>query len=109
MEASDKLLNQVTRKLRVTWDDPDTKSLVEGDIIPSAKAVLTERIGIPSVAQFDFSVPGMENELLLALCFYKWNDAEDEFYANYEEQIFQARRKWEVLQYVEEAAQTSDV
>lgn len=109
MEASGKLRNQVMRKLRITWDDPDTKSLIEEDIIPSAEAVLIERIGIPSDKQFDFSAPGMENELLLSLCFYRWNDAEDEFYSNYQEQIAQARRKWEVLQYVEEAAQTPDV
>lgn len=109
MAVSEKLRGQVTRKLRVTWDDPDTKSLIEDDIIPSAEAVLAERIGIPPDKQFDFADPGMENELFLALCFYKWNDAEDEFYANYEEQIAQARRKWEVLQYVEEAAQAPDV
>lgn len=109
MAVSDKLISQVTRKLRVTWDDPDTKALIEEDIIPTAVAVLTERIGITAKVEFDFTAPGMENELLMALCFYKWNDAEDEFYANYSTQIAEARHKWEVLQYAEETAQATDL
>lgn len=109
MGASEKLLAQVTRKLRVTWDDPDTKALIEEDIIPSAEAVLSERIGIPSDEAYDYSIPGTENELLLALCFYKWNDAEDEFYANYECQIAEVRRKWEVMQFAEEAKEAADL
>lgn len=109
MAVKNELLGQVTRKLRVTWDDADTIALIKNDIVPSAEAVLTERVGIPVDKEYDFSTPGIENELLLALCFYKWNDAEDEFYANYEVHIAEARRKWEVLQYVEETEQTPDV
>lgn len=109
MAVENDLMSQVARKLRVTWNDADTDALIRYDIIPSAEAVLTERIGIPADKKFDFSTPGIENELFLSLCFYKWNDAEDEFYANYEARIAEARRKWEVLQYVEETEQTPDV
>lgn len=100
--GSSKIVEQVMRKLRITWDDETTKSRIESDMIPKAESVLRERIGIPDSEEFDFSSPSIENELFLAYCFYEWNDAEDDFYLNYEHRIAEARRKWEVIQYSKE-------
>lgn len=100
------LVDQVMRKLRITWNDKETESRIQTDMIPKAEAVLRERLGIPDGEEFDFSKPGIENELALAYCFYEWNDAEDDFYVNYEDRIAEARRKWEVRQYVAETEST---
>lgn len=101
------LKEQVMRKLRVTWEDEATSARID-DIIASAEADLRRRIGIPDSAVHDFSKPGAENILLLAYCYYMWNDAEDEFKANYEEEIAQTRRKWMVSQYAEEQESSDD-
>lgn len=100
MAADDSLRSQVMRKLRITWDDPDTEARVT-DHMASADAVLRAKIGIPD-ASFDFGDPGVENLLYLNYCYYAWNDAEDDFFANYEHDIAQARRKWEVIQFAAE-------
>lgn len=104
------LKEQVRRKLRVTWDGDDaTDERIDTDIILTAEADLRFKIGIPDQEAFDFSKPGIENKLFLALCYYMWNDAEDEFEANYAADLAHARRKWEVSQYAEEQESSSDV
>lgn len=104
------LNEQVRRKLRVTWEgDEATDERIDTDIIPSAEAWLRFRLGIPDDEKFDFSGPGAENTLLLAYCYYLWNDAEDEFEGNYEALLAQTRRKWEVRQYVEGQEALADV
>lgn len=96
----DVLVAQVKRKLHITWDDEHTNAVVD-DIIPTAKAVIIEKVGITD-PDYNFTTPGPENLLFLALCFYLYNDAEDEFEANYFTEILQTRRKWE-LREVEDA------
>lgn len=103
------LKDQVRRKLRVTWSDPETDARIDTDIIPTADADLRFKIGIPDDATFDFSAPGTENKLFLAHCYYQWNDAEDEFEGNYAADLAHARRKWEVLQHAQEEAASADV
>ena len=98
----DELLAQVMRKLRVTWDDDDTAARV-ADIMETSAAALAERLGIPARASCTFEEAGVEKALFLNLCFYAWNDAEDEFWENYGRDVAQARRKWEVIQHAEEA------
>ena len=97
---AESLSEQVRRKLRVTWSDVATDARIDYDIIPAARLSLAFILGLPE--DFDFSQSGQENILFLALCFYLWNDAEDEFKANYAADIVQCRRKWEVAAFVEE-------
>lgn len=91
------LLEQVRRKLNITWDDDETTSrLIE--IINSAIPYLLHRLGIAD-HDFDFAVPGMENTLFLAYCLYEWNHAANEFADNYAELIATVRARHEVEHY----------
>ena len=96
------LVAQVKRKIRVTWKDDATEARIVEDMIPSGMADIRLKVGIPDDADVDFSAPGQENKLLLAWCYYEWNDAVDDFEANYAIDIAQARRRWEVIQFVKE-------
>ncbi|MGN0301600.1 MAG: hypothetical protein ACI4BI_01830, partial [Anaerotardibacter sp.] len=100
---------EVRAKLSVTWSDESTDSRIDEVIIPTAEAAIRFKVGIPNSAEFSFDEPGVENMLLLAHCYYQWNEAEDEFDGNYANEIMQARIKWEVSQYVEEQETSSDL
>ena len=94
----EKLFEQVKRKLDVTWDDMDTDRKIK-DIMLSAVGIISHQIGAEK--GFDFTVPGIENTLVLSLCLYLWNNTEmDLFYENYETLILQARAIHEVKEYV---------
>lgn len=99
-----KLLGQVRRKLNVTWDDDDTTARIE-EIIESAIPALKHKLGIAD-RDFDFSKPGMENNLFMAYCFYEWNHCLNEFDTNYWNDIAQVRAMHEVEYY--EAEVSSD-
>ena len=88
------LLQQVKRKLNITWSDSDTDNRVL-DIIETAKTVMLHKIGITDKA-FDFSKSGIENVLFLAYCLYLYNHSENEFEDNYLADILQARAIYEV-------------
>lgn len=89
------LLQQVRRKLNITWSDPDTDNRVL-DIANQAKSVMLFKLGITDDA-FDFSEAGIENVLYLAYCLYLYNHCENEFDDNYLGMILQARSKHEVM------------
>ena len=111
MAVSESLRKQVKTKLRITWDDPDTDAQIDEIIIPSAEAAIRSKVGIPESAELEFGANGAEAEtlLLLAHCYYQWNDAEDEFDGNYRHEIGQARAKWEVWQDAQGQEAPSDV
>lgn len=88
------LLQQVKRKLNITWTDSDTDARVS-DIIGAAQSVMLFKLGITDAA-FDFSEAGIENVLFLAYCLYLYNHCENEFDNNYMGLILQARSKHEV-------------
>ena len=88
------LVEQVRRKLNITWEDDDTDRRVQ-DIIDTVKPVLRYKLGIADV-DYDFSVGGLENMLFLALCLYTFNHVENEFDANYANAIMQCRALHEV-------------
>lgn len=94
------LLSQVKRKLNITWDDEDTTARVN-DIIQSAIPALMHKLGIAD-PNFDFSVPGMANNLFLAYCLYEFNHSLHEFDTNYANDIAQVRAKFEVEAYLSE-------
>ena len=96
--VNQELLVQVKRKLNITWDDEETTARIE-EIIASAIPDLKHKLGIVD-ADFDFSVPGIENILFLNYCLYEWNHAIAEFDLNYERLIAQAQAKHDVAYYV---------
>ena len=91
------LIDQVKRKLNITWVDEDTDGRVR-DIVASAEPVLRHRLGITD-AKFDFSNEGQENVLFLALCLYEWNHSANEFWTNYADDIATCRAMHEVAYY----------
>ena len=92
------LYHQVKRKLNITWEDEETTERI-GEIIASAIPDLMHKLGIVD-ADFDFSLPGIENVLFLNYCLYEWNHAMAEFDLNYERLIAQARAKNDVAYYI---------
>lgn len=91
------LIEQVKRKLDITWVDEDTDRRVT-DIIDAVSPVLRHKLGITDV-DFDFSKPGQENMLFLALCLYEWNHSANEFDVNYANEIAQCQAVHEVAYY----------
>lgn len=91
---NEKLTAQVKRKLNITWSDEDTNARVQ-DIIQSAIPALLHKLGIAD-PDFDFSTPGMENNLFKAYCLYAWNHALNEFDNNYSNDIAQVQAKHDV-------------
>ena len=96
----EKLFLQVKRKLNITWTDEDTNSRVE-EIIQSAIPALLHKLGIAD-PDFDFSAPGMENDLFKSYCLYEWNHCLNEFDENYANNIAQVRAIHEVEYFVSE-------
>lgn len=96
----DALTEQVRRKLNVTWQDAATDARID-DIIATARRVVALKLGIlrAEAEDFDFSLPGIENELFLAWCLYEWNHMADDFESNYAGMIGQARSVHEARQY----------
>lgn len=92
------LINQVRRKLNITWEDEETTARVT-DIINSAIPSLKHKLGITD-PDFDFSVSGTENMLFLAYCLYEFNHAKNEFDDNYRQDIAEVRAKNEVNYYL---------
>lgn len=88
------LVDQVKRKLDITWVDEDTDRRV-ADIMDIVSPVLQHKLGITD-PEFDFSKPGLENMLFLALCLYEWNHSANEFDDNYANDIAQCRAMHEV-------------
>lgn len=93
------LFAQVKRKLNVTWSDPETDANIN-DIINSAEVAMRHKLGITS-PYFDFSQPGMENNLFRAYCLYDFNHCLNEFDVNYANDIAQARDVHILKQYQE--------
>ena len=99
------LLSQVKSKLNITWSDEETtKRLTE--IIEDAIPDLIHRLGITN-KDFDFSKPGVENNLFKNYCLYEWNHSLNEFFDNYAESIAQIRVRNEVAQFLESEESTN--
>ena len=93
------LIDQVKRKLDITWVDEATDRRVS-DIMDSVAPILQHKLGIAD-PEYDFSKPGLENMLFLALCLYEWNHSANEFDVNYANEIAQCRAIREVSYYKE--------
>lgn len=99
------LLEQVKRKLNVTWEDDDTTTRVE-ELIASAIPTMIHKLGIADQS-FDFSVPSMENTLFKNYCLYEWNHCVNEFDDNYSNEIAQLQAK-HMVKYYQESGDQSD-
>lgn len=98
---SETLIQQVKRKLNITWEDPTTNARVE-DIMLSVYPWLKHKLGITDAA-FDFSAAGVERDLFLACCLYEWNHVpRDEFEENYKHTIADVRAVYVVAYYQNE-------
>ena len=93
------LLEQVKRKLNITWEDDETNAHVE-EIIASAIPTVKRKLGI--VGDFDFSVEGQEHTLFKNYCLYEYNHCVNEFDDNYSNEIAQLRAVHEVESYIAE-------
>ena len=100
------LHQQVRRKLNITWDDNDTTARIE-EIIESAIPVMKDKLGIAD-SDFDFSKPGMENNLFKSYCLYEWNHCANEFDDNYANDIGQVRAKHEVAYFRAESEKNAN-
>ena len=99
------LIDQVKRKLDITWVDEDTDRRV-ADIVDSVTPVLKHKLGITD-PEFDFSKPGLENMLFLALCLYEWNHSANEFDVNYANEIAQCQAIHEVAYHLKMEGETN--
>lgn len=106
MENNNDLIEQVKRKLNITWDDDDTNARIN-EIIESAIPDLKHKLGIVD-DNFDFSKPGAENTLFKAYCLYEWNHVIDEFDDNYANTIAQLQAKHQVANYKKEIEQSEE-
>lgn len=103
---SDRLIEQVKRKLNITWNDEDTNARIS-DIISSAIPDLAHILGIAD-PNFDFSNAGIENTLFLSYCLYEYNHCLNEFADNYANLIAQARAKHAVAYYLANEVETDE-
>jgi len=104
--VNETLFAQVKRKLNITWNDDDTDAIVN-DIIQSAIPTLKFKLGI-SDPDFDFAIPGIENNLFRAYCLYEYNHCTNEFDTNYSNDIAQARAIHEVKYHQTETEETEN-
>ena len=100
------LLGQVERKLNITWRDDETTARIE-EIIESAIPTLIHKLGIAD-SDFDFSQPGMENNLFRSYCLYEWNHCVNEFDDNYANEIAQVQAKHAVDQHLAESEESNN-
>lgn len=91
------LIDQVKRKLNITWSDEETDGRV-ADVMDSVSPVLKHRLGITD-PKFDFSQAGQENILFLNLCLYEWNHSANEFWTNYADDVATCQAVHEVAYY----------
>ena len=95
------LLAAVKRKLRITWDDPETDARLSNELIPAAVQEVRDLLGMGG-AGFDFAAGNPEGLLVLDLCWYEWNDAREDFEGNHAHTIARLREKWMAEAYLAE-------
>lgn len=90
------LFKQVAKRCYISSEDELIRDRLTS-IINNAIFNVKSLIGISEDVQYDFSKPGMENELFLNYCMYRWNNkTQKEFEGNYMGDIIALRMKNEV-------------
>lgn len=84
------LIETLKTYLDITWDDPHTNAKLEG-ILARAQTKLCAYAGSTELAFEDGSE---EQQLLLDMCRYVWNNASEDFEANYLPDLLMLRAKY---------------
>lgn len=96
---TEQLVQQVKRKLNITWEDDETEARVH-EIMEDVGPWLIHKLGITD-PKYDFSAPGTERNLFLACCLYEWNHIpRDEFEENYKHTIKNVQDQNDVAHYL---------
>lgn len=95
MNAADvqKITDEVKSKLRITWDDEETKKELKR-IVEDAEATLNFVLG----AEMNYSTPGLHRSLFVNYCMYDYNNCLPEFYTAYKQDIQLVKAQNEVLE-----------
>lgn len=97
------LSDTLRRYLDITWQDEHTEKKLD-DILARAKAMLSQYAG--TKLRFEDETP--EQQLLLDLCRYIWNNASEDFETNYLSNLLMLRVTHQVEAMNREAAQDSE-
>lgn len=90
--------------LDITWDDPHTNAKLEG-ILARAQAKLREYAGC-SAEELTFEDNTAEQQLLLDLCRYIYNNASEDFEENYRADLIMLRAKYKTEAMSDEGEET---
>lgn len=90
-----KLVEEVKRKCKITWDDDDTEKEI-CEIVEDADEKLRHMLGMRGATAEAFLEPGEARTLFKEYCMYCWNDVRDQFEINYKKEIIAERHKNEV-------------
>lgn len=88
------LIETLKTYLDITWNDPHSNAKLEG-ILARAQAKLREYAGC-SAEELTFEDNTAEQQLLLDLCRYIYNNASEDFEGNYREDLIMLRAKYAV-------------
>lgn len=83
------MLDELKDKLRITWSDEDVYLT---NLIRGSKAYLEDITGAPIAFEADL----VANELVLERCRYSYNNAADEFPANYADDLLRLRLRYAI-------------
>lgn len=95
------LLDTLKNYLDITWDDAHTDEKLTG-ILARAQDKLCAYAG----TALDFSVGTDEQQLLLDLCRYVWNNASEDFEDNYRADLIMLRAKYKTEAMPDEGEET---
>lgn len=94
-ENKSKLIELAKEACKITWENQDTEGKIKR-IVEDAVPFLLHKLGIQQKDDELLGKPGGTRALFGKYCLYAWNDAEDEFEANYKREILTERHKYEV-------------
>ena len=98
------LIDTVKNYLDITWDDAHTDTKISG-ILARAQAKICAYAGTDSI---DFGDGTTEQQLLLDLCRYTYNNASEDFEQNYKADLLMLRAKYATLDPEEVADDETD-
>ena len=88
------LIDTVKNYLDITWDDAHTNTKISG-ILARAQAKICAYAGADDISFDDGST---EQQLLLDLCRYVYNNASEDFEQNYKPDLLMLRAKYATLE-----------
>ena len=98
------LVDEVKTYLDITWDDPHTNRKVDSTLA-RAQAKLREYAGC-TAEELTFEDGTEEQQLLLDLCRYIYNNASEDFEENYRADLIMLRAKYKTEAMSDEGEET---